>query len=1157
MKPRHTLHHFAFSVRLSLALALLLPVASVLIYLNHAHAAGGHLVTTAANSLNVPALTPNLGNYAATSMSLGANATISPDAAPANTVGINVSTSTNFQGTFSADPGGGSVRVTNAHPAGTYNVTVKAFNGSATATRTFTLTVQTGTACNGASVFTNAADATVAGNTYSVAIGDFNNDGNQDIATASPGSNLVAIRLGNGLGGFSGTTNIDLGTGTESVAIGDFNNDGKQDFAAANVYTNAVSIRLGNGSGGFTSPLPSSLSVGSNPGAIAIGDFNNDGKQDFAVANFSSSSVSIRLGDGLGHFSTAPDVGVDSEPGAIAIGDFNHDGKPDFAVANRGSNTVSIRLGNGAGGFISPSTPEVSLPSYAFSIAIGDFNNDGNQDFATANPISHTVSIRLGDGSGGFTGTTNIDMGTAPAGVAIGDFNNDGNQDFATANGVSSDVSIRLGDGLGGFSGTANFGAGSGPDSLAIGDFNHDGKQDLVVANSSGIADSIRLGRCDPPPTIAAAAGLSRLEGAPATNSQIATVTDDGGNGAVSVTVTSANPANGVTISNIVNTGGTITADIAAANGATSASFTLQASDGASTVTDTLNVTVIPLPKLGNYADTSLGLGASTTITPDAVPANTTGINVSTSTNFKGILSADSATGVVRVTNASPAGTYTMTLTAFGSASITKTFTLTVPAGTACNGAPFFTNAADSPVGITPWAVAVGDFNNDGKQDFAVANVHSNSVSIRLGDGLGGFSGNTEVSALTPYSIAIGDFNNDGNQDFATVNGLSSDVSIRLGDGLGGFSTASDVSVGLYPVSLAIGDFNNDGKQDLAVADNGGVSIRFGDGSGGFSGSTEVGGGHPYSLAIGDFNNDGNQDLAIGSHTVQVLLGDGLGGFSGGPTVGLGVFEADTIAIGDFNNDGRQDLAVVSNYFPQVLIRLGDGSGGFSGGTNLQYNPNDSLEGGIAIGDFNNDGAQDLVTLDPFGVSIRLGDGSGGFSGSTGGGVSARARAVAIGDFNNDGKQDFVVVKTSSFEDPTNVSIRLGACNPAPMIAAAAGLSRPEGGPASNSQIATVADDGGDGSVAVTVTSANPSNGVTISNIVNSAGNITADIGADCTATDASFTLQVSDGNSTATATLDIKVSGNTAPTLNYTNPSALFFNGSTTVTPAAAGDNG
>ena len=70
---------------------------------------------------------------------------------------------------------------------------------------------------------------------YSVAIGDFNGDGKQDLAVANAGSNTVSIRLGDGLGGFSGSTNVSVGSGPYSVAIGDFNGDGKQDLAVANV----------------------------------------------------------------------------------------------------------------------------------------------------------------------------------------------------------------------------------------------------------------------------------------------------------------------------------------------------------------------------------------------------------------------------------------------------------------------------------------------------------------------------------------------------------------------------------------------------------------------------------------------------------------------------------------------------------------------------------------------------------------------------------------------------------------------------------------------------------------------------------------------------------------------------------------------------------
>ncbi len=112
-------------------------------------------------------------------------------------------------------------------------------------------------------------------------------------------------------------------------------------------------------------------------------------------------------------------------------------------------------------------------------------------------------------------------------------------------------------------------------------------------------------------------------------------------------------------------------------------------------------------------------------------------------------------------------------------------------------------------------------------------------VSIRLGDGLGGFSGSTNVSVgIQPVSVAIGDFNRDGKQDLAVANNsshyLGTTVSIHLGDGLGGFPSGATVSVGTNPVPVAIGDFNGDGQQDLAVANNGSgglgttVSIRLG-----------------------------------------------------------------------------------------------------------------------------------------------------------------------------------------------------------------------------------------------------------------------------------------------------------------------------------------
>ncbi|MCA1602827.1 MAG: hypothetical protein LC776_14740 [Acidobacteria bacterium] len=75
-----------------------------------------------------PVPTPTLGNYPNTMVVVGANTTVTPDAAPTGATSINVATDSNFKGTFVANPITGVVRVTNAHPAGSYTVTVKAFD---------------------------------------------------------------------------------------------------------------------------------------------------------------------------------------------------------------------------------------------------------------------------------------------------------------------------------------------------------------------------------------------------------------------------------------------------------------------------------------------------------------------------------------------------------------------------------------------------------------------------------------------------------------------------------------------------------------------------------------------------------------------------------------------------------------------------------------------------------------------------------------------------------------------------------------------------------------------------------------------------------------------------------------------------------------------
>src|SRR5437016_2438480 len=96
-----------------------------------------------------------------------------------------------------------------------------------------------------------------------------------------------------GDGNSSATKNLGVGNCPCSEAVGDFNGDGNQDLAVANF--NGVSILLGDGTGSFSAAT--NFGAASRPSSVAVGDFNGDGKQDLAVANLGSNNVSILLRD--------------------------------------------------------------------------------------------------------------------------------------------------------------------------------------------------------------------------------------------------------------------------------------------------------------------------------------------------------------------------------------------------------------------------------------------------------------------------------------------------------------------------------------------------------------------------------------------------------------------------------------------------------------------------------------------------------------------------------------------------------------------------------------------------------------------------------------------------------------------------------------------
>lgn len=329
----------------------------------------------------------------------------------------------------------------------------------------------------------------------SVMIADVNKDGNNDIIVANGGSGNVSVYLGDGKGRFSQANGSPFPTGPNpsDIAVGDFNGDGNLDVAIANHGVKLVTVLLGNGKGQFSFAPGSPFSVPSNPHphGIAAADFNGDKKLDLAVDSWGENKVLVLFGNGDGTFQTPGlkfDVG-DAPYQRLRTADLNEDGNPDIVTSNWKGSSVSVLFGDGKGNF---SRKDITVPESPFGIAIGDFNGDHHLDIAIAHysgqgtdPSKNALSVLFGDGKGNFTLAKGspFPVGHYPPTLAAGDLNGDGIIDLALPSYQEDTITVYLG-GRNGItqSSYSSIRVGHRPHGVAIADLDNDGKGDLVVA---------------------------------------------------------------------------------------------------------------------------------------------------------------------------------------------------------------------------------------------------------------------------------------------------------------------------------------------------------------------------------------------------------------------------------------------------------------------------------------------------------------------------------------------------------------------------------------------------------------------------------------------------------------------------------------------------
>jgi len=326
--------------------------------------------------------------------------------------------------------------------------------------------------------------------------------------------------------------------------------------------------------------------------------------------------------------------------------------------------------------------------------------------------------------------------------------------------------------------------------------------------------------------------------------------------------------------------------------------------------------------------------------------------------------------------------------------------------------------------GVSPNSVVAGDFDGDGKLDFAVANAGDNTVLVFLGNGDGTFSGPTTfATGPSPWWIIAADFNKDGKLDLVTSGGSGSTISVLLGNGDGTFQPHMESATLPYPIGLAAGDFNGDGKLDLVVGAVNALCVLLGNGDGTFKAPVQLASATGGRFAIGDYNGDGildfaSLDIAGG---VMMFLGKGDGTFQAGASYSSPAEFCNSIVAGDFNHDGKLDLAFTSygngGGNSTVSVLVGNGDGTFQARTDYGTGAGPA---NVVAADVNADGRLDLVvsnsmivTLQAETLSVLLGRGDGTFSEAhanyptgTAGATISNYGPVFVGDFNGDGKPD-------------------------------------------------------------------------------------------------------------------------------------------------------
>ena len=670
---------------------------------------------------------------------------------------------------------------------------------------------------------------------YGAFLGDFDADGDLDVATANFNGHSVTVMLNDGAGNFATPAEYFAGAGADSprwVDGADLDGDGDIDLACCNGYSYDVSVFLNDGDGTFT--IPTALyPVGDSPQLIELRDFNGDGIADIVTVNSVEATISVLLGNGDGTFQPslpAPAAGGQF-PHGLSVIDLDGDDDLDVIVPVRGADAWQPFYNDGAGVLAAGDLYAGGL--HCHTLAAADWDGDGDIDVVGGYAISQEMFLYTQAAAPAIVGTTPVHSATGvsvtapielqfstdldPASLDPLGFVVNGSQSgprtvdmvwdavtkkvsltpqtpflpgevvrvTVTGTGV---VNSNVGLPYGGWSlefmtegaSSISFATGPGidlpgsdPVALASSDFDGDGRGDLAVVNF--LSNDVTILLSD--------GGLPRVDASvPVASGPVSVWAGD----------LDADGLVDLAVANLISSSITLLRNDGAGNFSTfgtlstpGAPFSLEGADYDRDGDRDLAVAELDPDVVRIFWNDGTGaFPNSETIPTLGVPIDLAVTDCDNDGDLD-LFVVDSGNSQVEVLRRTENGFESTGAYATGS----------------------------TPVRVFPW-----DTNGDGWMDLVSADYGGGGVSVieNQGDGTYGPASTLLANSL-PHGVWGADLTDDGQIELVTANSGASSVSIFRNLGGGAFEPPQNVPVGDTPYALVGGDWNGDGAVDLAA----------------------------------------------------------------------------------------------------------------------------------------------------------------------------------------------------------------------------------------------------------------------------------------------------------------------------------------------------